>query len=107
MADELRPRPGFYYHCKRSQDAEVNDYAYEVIGIAVDPDHLADIWVIYRPLYRGKEPLAADTFHRRPLSEFMGEKLWRGKVVPRFVRIEDPKTIMRLETIKKVLYQTA
>lgn len=103
----LRPKPGFYYHCKRSEESSVEDHAYEVIGIAIDPDHLADISVVYRPLYRGKVELAPNTFLKRPLRKFMGEKLWRGKVVPRFSRIEDPQVIMILERVKRVLYQAA
>lgn len=101
------PEPGFYYHFKRPEVAEVGDYAYEVIGIAIDTDKLSDISVIYRPLYRGESMLAPHTFHKRPLQEFVGEKVWRGKTAPRFTRIADPKTIMALERVKRVLYQSS
>jgi len=102
------PEKGFYYHYKHDPNGEVNNYAYEVMGVGVhteddcrpDDAHM----VVYRPLYSSSVYKAGKLFDLRPLLMWMGTVMIGGKVFPRFQKIIDLKTIALLEAIKKDMY---
>ncbi len=60
---ENMPERGFYYHYKHDPDGEVNNYAYEVVGVGChteDDCRPIDInMVVYRPLYE-----SAKVYHK-------------------------------------------
>ena len=49
------PEKGFYYHYKHDPEGEVNNYAYEVIGVGIHTEEDCrpedSSMVVYRPLY--------------------------------------------------------
>jgi hypothetical protein len=111
-SETLPPLPdlGFYYHYKHDPSGEINNYAYEVIGVGYHTEDdcrpIDQYLVWYRPLYDafvyrlGKGKLG-DT---RPLSMFMEEVTKEGKTFPRFAKITDPETIAKLTEIRNTMY---
>ena len=112
-APEQVPENGFYYHYKHDPNGEVNNYAYEVVGIGF---HTADDarageehFVIYRPLYEASvykisQEIKTPCFDARPLLMWMGNVTKDGQVFPRFQKITDPEIISQLEKIRGEMY---
>lgn len=102
------PENGFYYHYKHDSQKEVNNYAYEVVGVGChteDDCRPEDAnMVVYRPLYEASVFKAGKLFDLRPLEMWIGNVLKDGKTTPRFSKISDPEIIMRLEKVKKQMY---
>ena len=92
------PQKGYYYHYKHDPKSEINNYAYEVIGVAKNTEN-DSYEVIYRPLYKGKNFGVAE-FWARPLEMFMEDVELNGKVVKRFTKIEDKEVLKQLSLIK-------
>ena len=102
------PEKGFYYHYKHSGKS-LEDYAYEVIGIAHHTE-IADFdeasMVVYRPLYKeAKTYKAGGHWDVGPLGMFMEEVTKDGKTFPRFLKITDPKILAYLEKMKREMYE--
>ena len=102
------PEKGFYYHYKHNPSGEVNNYAYEVVGVG---HHTEDdcreedrYMVVYRPLYEAFVYKNGKMFDLRPLSMWMGDVEKEGRVFPRFVRIVDAEVISKLESIRTEMY---
>lgn len=102
------PGKGFYYHYKHDPNGEVNNYAYEVIGVG---HHTEDdcrpedqFLMVYRPLYEAFVYKLGKLFDVRPLSMWMGDVTKEGKTFPRFTRIEDPVVIQELEAVRNRMY---
>jgi hypothetical protein len=96
------PTKGFYCHYKHDPAGEVNNYSYEVLGVARHTEELTRT-VVYRALYENSYAPPAD-FSARPLEMFMESVSIDGKEVPRFTQITDPEIIAKLEAIKKEMY---
>ena len=101
---------GYYYHYKHDPAGEMNNYAYEVIGVGVhsegshgqlDPKHML---VVYRPIYEAFVYKQGKMFDLRPLEMFLENVTKDGKTFPRFQKISDEKIIGELEKIKKEMY---
>jgi hypothetical protein len=104
------PEKGFYYHYKHDPSGSVGNYAYEVVGVGC---HTEDDcrpedqnMVVYRPLYESSVYKAGKLFDIRPLDMFMEDvpKGEGGKMIPRFLKIYDQKTISELEKIRDEMY---
>ena len=109
--------PGFYYHYKHDTSGPVNNFAYEVIGMAFNTEStlahredlegfLKDEVVIYRALYdtsiafkNGKK------FWVRPVAMFEEMVAKDGKTFPRFQKITDSKIIEELVKIRDRMYK--
>lgn len=107
------PALGFYYHYKHNPDGEVNNYAYEVVGVGFHTEDNTrpgeEHFVMYRPLYESSVYLAAQKlgipcFDNRPLEMWMGEVEVIGVIRPRFMRIADTETCRALEQIRARMY---
>lgn len=102
------PEKGFYYHYKHDVAGEVNNYAYEVLGVGhhtEDNCRLIDVnLVVYRPLYESSVYKAGKMFDLRPLEMFLEEVTKEGRTFPRFQKITDDKTIAELKKIKGEMY---
>ena len=102
------PEKGFYYHYKHKLEGEVNNYAYEVVGMGHNTEsdcrQIDQYLVIYRPLYEAFVYKQGKMFDVRPLSMFMEEVTKNGKTFPRFSKITDQKIIKELEKIKGEMY---
>ena len=96
------PEKGFYYHYKHEPTGELNNYAYEVIGVGLHTE-VRDYAVIYRPLYKNGFLEPAD-YCMRPYDMFIGEVVKDGVSVPRFTKISDPKALAELEAIRGRMY---
>ncbi len=99
------PEKGYYYHYKHDKNAEINNYAYEVIGVGHHTEKEEEYFVVYRPLY--KEALVykmGKLFDIRPLSMFMENVTKEGQTFARFQKITDSGIISKLEEIKKEMY---
>ena len=92
---------GFYYHYKHTSK-DINNYAYEVIGVGVDTESGIE-GVIYRPLYTS-DHLKERNFYIRPFDMFVGDIEKDGKTFPRFIKISDAEIISKLEKIRKEMY---
>lgn len=103
------PEKGFYYHYKHDPSGEVNNYAYEVLGVGhytendLPPENAN--MVVYRPLYKSLVYEAGKLFDLRPLEMFLEEVVKDGKSSPRFKKITDENIIAQLEKIKKEMYE--
>lgn len=102
------PEKGFYYHYKHDPVGEVNNYAYEVLGVG---HHTEDDcrpedanMAIYRPLYESSVYKAGKLFDLRPLEMFMEDVIKDGKTFPRFQKITDENIIAQLEKIVGDMY---
>lgn len=107
-APKAVPANGFYYHYKHDASGEVNNYAYEVVGVG---HHTEDDcrpedanMVVYRPLYEALVYRLGKLFDLRPLEMWMGTVEKEGKTLPRFTRIEDPAVIAELSAIRDRMY---
>lgn len=96
------PKKGFYYHYKHDPKKDFNNYAYEVIGVALHSEE-RNYTVLYRPLYQNTFLIPAN-YVARPLEMFMEQVEIGGEVVSRFRLITDKETIEKLEKIKRELY---
>ncbi len=101
------PEKGFYYHYKHNPQTDVNNYAYEVVGIGLHTEE--DAWeVVYRPLYENALVYkAGKCFDIRPLSMFVEENVAdkNGTIHPhRFTKITDETIIAELSKIREKMY---
>ncbi len=98
------PEKGFYYHYKHDPSGQVNNYAYEVVGVGHHTEEEGKYFVVYRPLYESSVYKAGKLFDIRPIGMFMEDVAKEGKKFARFLKITDPKTIAELQKIKKEMY---
>ena len=105
---EKVPENGFYYHYKHDPTGEVNNYAYEVVGVG---HHTEDDcrpednnMVVYRPVYPSSVYDAGKLFDLRPLEMWMGDVEKDGKTFKRFSKITDAKVIEELKRIRNEMY---
>ena len=106
----LLPDLGFYYHYKHDPNGEVNNYAYEVIGVGYhtedDCRRIDQYMVQYRPLYDafvyriGKGRIS----DARPLLMFMEKVTKDGVTKDRFTKITDPAVVAELTVIRDRMY---
>ena len=96
------PTKGFYYHYKHDDQISVNNYAYEVLGVALHTEDRT-YTVIYRPLYENKFLEGAD-FCARPLSMFLESVTKNDVTTPRFTLITDSAILAELAKIKSLMY---
>lgn len=96
------PENGFYYHYKHNPEGEINNYSYEVIGVALNTES-RDYAVLYRPLYENTF-LAPANYSARPLDMFMENVEKDGKIIPRFTKIVDADVIEKLVVLKSKMY---
>ncbi len=103
-----QPEKGFYYHYKHDPTGEVNNYAYEVVGIGHHTEQEARPedrnMVVYRPIYEAFVYKNGRMFDLRQLSMFMEIVKKDGKTVPRFAKITDPAAIAELVRIRDRMY---
>ena len=102
------PKPGFYYHHKHDQSGQINNYAYEVLGVGFhteDDCRPEDMnLVVYRPLYESPIYKAGKFFYLRPLQMWTGDVIKDGKTSCRFQKITDEETLFKLSTIRDQMY---
>jgi hypothetical protein len=107
------PEIGFYYHYKHDPSEEVNNYAYEVVGVGfhTEDDTRAgeEHFLIYRPIYNASvyqaaQELGIPCLDARPLVMWMEDVEKDGKRFPRFRKITDPAVIAELERIRDEMY---
>jgi hypothetical protein len=105
MAKE--PELGFYYHYKHDPAVDINNYAYEVMGIG----HHTEIkgleesaMVMYRPLYDASVYKIGKHWDLRPLTMFTEDVILGRKIVPRFKKIQDKKILTELAAIRNKMY---
>lgn len=91
----LIPKKGFYRHYKHDPVGPVNNYTYEVIGVALHTEERTHA-VIYRPLYQNTFLGEAD-FCARPLDMFLGKVEKNGVMIDRFTLITDENIIGELK----------
>lgn len=96
------PDSGFYYHYKHDPMGLVNKYAYFVAGLARNTKD-ENLYVLYYPLYLD-DWLAPASYCVRPLNEFSENVLLNNKLVPRFMRIIDSETILKLTELRNKMY---
>jgi hypothetical protein len=96
------PKNGFYKHYKHSQEAEKNNYIYEVVGIA---RHTEDktYAVLYRPMYKS-DWLSPANYCARPLEMFMEQVVVDEKTLSRFTLITDSEKIKELDLVRAEMY---
>ncbi len=97
------PKNGFYYHYKHDPNGPINNYAYEVVGIARNTEDKS-FSVLYIPMYETDWFKPAD-YQSRPMDMFNGEVVKDGQKILRFRLITDPEIILRLEEIKKEMVE--
>ena len=98
------PENGFYYHYKHDPSGEINNYAYEIIGVGHHTENETEFFVIYRPLYESTVYQMGKFYDVRPVNMFMEEVQKDGHHFPRFIKITDQETISKLEEIKNKMY---
>lgn len=102
------PEKGFYYHYKHNPEGEVNNYAYEVVGVGhhtEDDCKPEDVnMVVYRPLYEAFVYKNGKMFDLRPLDMWMGDIEKEGKTFPRFAKVTDQEVIQKLSEIRDQMY---
>ncbi len=102
------PEKGYYYHYKHDPSGEINNYAYEVVGVGVhteDDCRPEDAnMVVYRPLYESSVYKAGKLFDLRPLDMWMGSVTKDGGDILRFTKITNESVIKRLTEIKNLMY---
>ena len=104
------PEFGFYYHYKHDPAGEVNNYAYEVIGVGYHTEsdcEMRDLYMVqYLPLYDsfvyrlGKGKLN----DARPLDMFMAKVTRDEGEISRFTKITDEAVIAQLREIRNRMY---
>lgn len=85
------PVKGVYYHYKHDPNGEINNFAYEVLGVAQDTE-TGKFSVVYKPLYKIKSQEPID-FFVRPLKMFNEEIEVSSKLVRRFSLVTDLTTL--------------
>ena len=99
----------YYYHYKHNPKSEINNFAYEIIGIGhhTEIDGLSEsAMVIYAPLYEESSVYQNDKhFNIRPLDMFVSKVTKNEKTFSRFKRVTNIDTIAKLQKIKKKLYK--
>lgn len=102
------PEKGFYYHYKHDPAGEVNNYAYEVMGVGHhtedDCREIDKYMVVYRPMYEAFVYKNGKMFDIRPLSMFMEDVTKDGKTFSRFQKITNMEIISKLEKIRDMMY---
>ena len=96
------PEKGFYYHYKHDPKGSLNNYSYEVVGLARNTEDKT-FSVLYRPLYKTDWFAPAD-LQARPYEMFLENVTVDGKYVPRFSLITDRSIISKLTKIKVEMY---
>lgn len=96
------PEFGFYYHYKHDSSGAVNNYAYEVTGIARHTEDKSFL-ILYIPLYEADWFKPAN-FQARPLTMFMESVTKDGVTRRRFTKIEDPEVLKQLTEIRDQMY---
>lgn len=90
------PRKGdFYYHSKHDPAGPLNNYAYEVVGIARHSED-ESLLVLYVPLYENDWMSPAD-YQARPLAMWQETVTKDGVEMPRFMLITDEAVIAKLK----------
>lgn len=102
MTVQQIPEKGFYYHYKHNHAESVNNYAYEVVGVAMHTEERS-YTVLYKPIYKNDFLEPAD-FCARPLDMFLENVEINGQIAPRFTKITDQGIIDELIKIKANLY---
>jgi hypothetical protein len=101
-------KKGYYYHYKHVDHGDINNYAYEVIGIGLHSEgnhKIEDTLVIYRPIYESVGYKMGKMYDLRPIAMFLENVKKEGGTVKRFQLIEDKNIIAELEEIKKRMYE--
>ena len=101
------PEKGFYYHYKHDPAKGINNYAYEVIGMARHTelqDPAIDKFVIYRKIGESTYFENGKYMGARPLDMFLEDVIVEGQTMPRFTRITDPAVIAELAVIRDRMY---
>lgn len=98
------PEQGFYYHYKHDPAGEVNNYAYEVMGVGHHTEEDNTYFVVYRPLYEAFVYVNGKMFDIRPLEMFMEKIEKDGEIRDRFTKIADPLVIEALQEIAERMY---
>ncbi|HEY1037474.1 MAG TPA: DUF1653 domain-containing protein [Candidatus Paceibacterota bacterium] len=96
------PRNGFYVHYKHDPEGPVNNYIYEVVGIARNTEEKT-FAVLYRPVYQNSWLPPAD-FQSRPLDMFNEEVEIDGTIMPRFRLVTDQTKIDELTEARDKMY---
>jgi len=95
---------GFFYHYKHDPKGRIENYAYEVLGVAKDSENGAQN-VIYRPIYKCDYLEGAD-FFSRPIENFLDiikkSETNDGQVLKRFTKISDVYVTSELKKILSV-----
>lgn len=94
---------GFYFHYKRDQNGEPNNYAYEIIGTGLDTETNA-VSVIYRPLYKS-DHLGNNDWYIRPATMFDEFVEVNDRKIKRFELITDQAVIDQLKIIRDDMYK--
>ena len=94
----------FYYHFKHNPKVSVNNYAYEVIGLAKHTE-TGEITVVYRPLYENEWLQGEASLFSRPLAMFIDTVNKPEYTGPRFRLIEDPDIKLKLNDIRDQMYK--
>jgi len=92
---------GFYYHYKHT-DADITNYAYEMLGISLDTEEGSES-VVYRPLYKDTY-LGSRDFYVRPKEMFFETVTHEETQIERFTKITDEKLIQKLSKIRDTKY---
>src|SRR5689334_4304047 len=95
-APENVPEKGFYYHYKHDPEGEINNYAYEVMGVGHHTEEDGNYFVVYRPLYESEVYKMGKMFDLRPLDMFMENIVKDGMTRSRFLKITDPQILTEL-----------
>ena len=96
------PENGFYYHYKHDPAGPIENYAYEVFGLARHSED-ESVYVMYRPLYENSYFEGVDASIRL-LDMFLESVEKDGRTVPRFEKITDKQTLARLAAIRDRMY---
>ena len=100
---------GYYYHYKHVSHGDINNYAYEVIGLGLHSEgqhRIEDTLVIYRAIYESTNYKMGKMYDLRPLTMFVENVTKEGKTFKRFQKITDEKVIAQLEEIKRKMYDS-
>ena len=86
----------FYYHYKHDTVGAVNNFAYVVIGTALETE-LENFLIIYKPLYPNEQKLFA-----RPIELFTGTVTVDNVEIQRFSKITDQSIINQLKSFNGI-----
>jgi hypothetical protein len=88
------PEKVFYYHYKHDPKQSINNYSYEVVGVAMHTES-RELTVLYKPLYKNTFLSPAD-YCARPLDMFLEDVVINGIKTPRFTKIDDVDIIQQI-----------